>query len=35
MWPDSIGKEEVEENIWTSEGERGREGIKTEQKVGV
>ena len=32
MWPDSTGQEEVEENIWTSEGRSGRRGIKTAKK---
>jgi hypothetical protein len=26
MWPDVMEQEEVEENIWTSEGGRGGEG---------
>ena len=31
MWLDGIGHEEVE-NIWTSEGRSGREGIKSAKK---
>ena len=32
-WSHGTGQGDVEENIWTSEGEIGREGIKTAQKV--